>query len=167
MRRKETAPKTTAQRAAEPIESVWRLEDAFAQNGYWISTTVGVSMFPMLRNRRDTIVVVPYTGRLNRYDVPLYRRDGRYVLHRIVEVRPDSYVICGDNCAEKEYGITDDDVVGVLTEFYRGDRKIDMNGRRYRLYVRLWCALYPVRRVYKKVRAFGGAVYHRIMPHGA
>ncbi|MDO5305842.1 MAG: hypothetical protein Q4E87_09745, partial [bacterium] len=81
----------------------------------------------MLRNRRDTIVIRPYEGRLKKYDVPLYKRGNDYVLHRIVKVLPDSYVICGDNCLNKEYGITDEQILGVLTEFYRDGTHIDMN----------------------------------------
>ncbi|MCI6995994.1 MAG: hypothetical protein MR936_04165 [Eubacterium sp.] len=124
-----------------------RIEDVVKNNGVYVSTTVGLSMYPMLRNRRDTIVVRPYTGRLKKYDVPLYRSNGKYILHRIVKVLPDSYVICGDNCRNKEYGITDDQIIGVLTEFYRDGRKINMHGIFYQTYVRIWTALYPVRRI--------------------
>ena len=47
----------------------------------------GVSMLPMLRQGRDTVTLSPVTGRLRKYDLPLYRReDGRYVLHRVVGV---------------------------------------------------------------------------------
>ena len=75
-------------------------------------------MYPMLRDRRDTIMIRPVEGRLKKYDVPLYRRGYRrgeaYVLHRIVKVLPDSYVICGDNCFKKEYGIREEQILGVL-----------------------------------------------------
>ena len=40
------------------------IEDVLAENGVFVSTTVGMSMYPMLRNRRDTIIIRPYTGRL-------------------------------------------------------------------------------------------------------
>ena len=50
----------------------------------YVSTTSGVSMYPMLRNRRDTIIVKPPTAPLKKYDVPLYRRGDDYVLHRII-----------------------------------------------------------------------------------
>ena len=69
-----------------------KIEDVLRQEGMYVSTTVGVSMFPMLRNRQDTIIVMPYEGRLKKYDVPLYKRGSDYILHRIIEVRPDSYL---------------------------------------------------------------------------
>lgn len=127
------------------------IEQILAERGVYVSTTVGVSMFPMLRNRRDTIIVSPVTGRLGKYDIPLYRRGGDYVLHRIVRVRHEDYVICGDNCLYREYGVTDEDIVGVLTGFYRDNCLINMSGLAYKLYCRGWVALYPVRFVVKKV----------------
>lgn len=120
------------------------IEDIIREEGVYVSTTVGTSMYPMLRNRKDTIIITPHTGRLKPYDIPLYRRGDQYVLHRILEVRPDSYVIRGDNCIEKEYGITDEQIIGVLSGFYRGNKKINMDGVLYRLYSRLWPAANPL-----------------------
>lgn len=144
------------------MSSKRQIEDILNEEGLFVSTTVGVSMFPMLRNRKDTIIVRPYEGRLKKYDVPLYKRGTDYILHRIIEVRPDSYVIRGDNCIQKEYGITDAQILGVLTGFYRGSRQIDMNGLGYKLYVRVWCALYPIRRLYSKVRGVAARMWHKI-----
>ena len=54
-------------------------------------------------------------------DVVLYKRPpDSYVLHRVVEVRENDYVILGDNCAAKEYGIKDADILGVMTGYVRG-----------------------------------------------
>lgn len=135
------------------------IEDVLEQQGVFISTTSGVSMYPMLRNRRDTIVIKPYCGRLKKYDVPLYRRGDRYLLHRIIKVLPDGYVICGDNCVTKEYDITDNEILGVLTEFYRKDKKINMNGFGYKAYIRVMRFFYPVRCLY----AFARRIYGKFL----
>lgn len=129
-----------------------QIEDILKEDGMYVSTTWGVSMYPMLRNRRDTIIVKPYEGRLEKYDVPLYKRGTNYILHRIIEVRPESYVIRGDNCIPKEYDINDEKILGVLTGFYRGSKYVDMNGWKYKCYSRVWVAIYPIRRVYKGVK---------------
>lgn len=132
-----------------------QVEDIIKEHGMFVSTTVGVSMYPMLRNRTDTIIVEPYEGRLKKYDVPLYRRGSSYVLHRIIEVRTDSYVIRGDNCIEKEYGITDEQILGVLTGFYRGNKKKDLHSWGYKVYVRLWHVLFPIRKIVFCVKNWG------------
>ena len=71
------------------------IEEALESQGFYMSTTVGVSMFPLLRNRRDTILIRPVTEPLKKYDVPLYKRGNNYVLHRIVKITQGGYVICG------------------------------------------------------------------------
>ena len=139
-----------------------RIEDVLEEEGVFVSTTVGISMLPLLRNRRDTIIIMPYEGRLKKYDVPLYKRGSDYILHRIVGVKSDSYVICGDNCTQKEYGITDAHILGVMTGFYRGSKKVNMEGFGYKAYVRVWCALYPVRKIYKRVKSDLAKVWHAI-----
>lgn len=126
-----------------------QIEEILQQNGFYISTTVGTSMYPMLRNRQDTIVIRPVTQPLRKYDVPLYKRQDDYVLHRIVKVTPKGYVICGDNCLNREYGITDQQIIGVLSEFIRGEKEVDLNSRGYKSYCRIWVAIYPVRYLLK------------------
>jgi len=114
--------------------------------GKLVYPNVGDSMWPMLREGRDLVIIEACEGRLRRYDVPLYRRDsGQYVLHRILRVRKEDYVICGDNRRHREYGITDRHVVGRLTAVVRDGREIPVTDIRYRIYVHLWCDLFLVR----------------------
>jgi len=105
-------------------------------------------MMPLIKQDRDLLIIKPVHSRLKKYDVPLYKRDsGQYVLHRILKVRPKDYVICGDNRWHKEYGITDRHIIGILTAVVRNGKEISVNDWKYRLYVHLWCDLFPVRAV--------------------
>ena len=130
------------------------IEDQLIEQGYHVSTTVGVSMYPMLRDRRDRIVVVPVEGKtLKKYDLPLYRLpDGKYVLHRIIGVKGEHYVIRGDNTYVKEY-VPKDWSLGYVSEFYRKDRHVLASSRLYRTYAALWNLIYPVRFGYVKARS--------------
>ena len=95
-------------------------EEQLAQNGKLIYTNKGDSMIPLIKQDRDLLIIEPANGRLKKYDVPLYKRDsGQYVLHRILKVREDDYVICGDNRWVKEYGIQDRHIIGVLIAVVR------------------------------------------------
>lgn len=138
------------------------IEHTLETEGMLASTTVGVSMWPMLRNRLDTIIVRPADSlhtdhRLHRYDVPLYRRasDGAYVLHRVVNIHTTgsalTYLIRGDNTYALEY-VKPEQIVGVLTEYYRGNRRIDLDGFWYRSYARIWTAIYPLRSGLQTIR---------------
>ena len=114
-------------------------EDYLSQNGSMTYTNVGVSMLPLLRQGKDLFIVKKKEGaRCEAGDVVLYRREAQYVLHRIVEVRENDYVILGDNCINREYGITDDDIIGVMTGFVRGGKEHSITETGYRLYSVLW-----------------------------
>lgn len=98
----------------------------------------GVSMLPMLRQGRDTVTLSPVTGRLRKYDLPLYRReDGKYVLHRVVGVA-DTYTCIGDNQYVKEYGVEHRQVLAVVTSFSRDGKEYGVSSPSYRLYCRFW-----------------------------
>ncbi len=88
-------------------------------------TNRGVSMLPLLRQGKDLFTVREKGDeRCKVGDVVLYRRPpNHYVLHRVVEVRDHDYVILGDNCVNREPGITDDDIIGVMTGFVRGGKE--------------------------------------------
>ena len=46
------------------MNNMKEIEQVLETEGVCVSTTVGTSMYPMLRNRRDTIVVKKAVGRL-------------------------------------------------------------------------------------------------------
>ncbi|MBR5529858.1 MAG: S24/S26 family peptidase [Oscillospiraceae bacterium] len=98
----------------------------------------GTSMLPMLRQGVDTVTLSPLPEKLQKYDLPLYRRkDGKYVLHRIVETG-DTYTCIGDNQFVYEYGLTHEQMIAVVSSFTRGNREYRVGHFGYRLYCRLW-----------------------------
>lgn len=130
-------------------------EEEIKKSGRIIYTNVGDSMMPYIKQGRDVLVISEVNGKLNKYDVPLYKRDsGQYVLHRILKVRENDYVICGDNRWNKEYGITDRHIIGILTGVIRDGQEIPVTSRKYRIYVHLWCDLFPVRAFILRVCQF-------------
>ena len=133
---------------SEPLSA----EEAVARFGFYTGLTRGDSMEPMLRQGRDRVCIERRTGRLRRYEVPLYRRpSGQLVLHRIVQVLPEGYVTCGDNRRCRERGVTDAMIVGVLTGFYRGKRYVAADSLGYRLFSRCWVAMAPLLPLIKKI----------------
>lgn len=126
------------------------IEEGIKINGYHLSTIVGDSMMPLLRNRRDMVKVVPVKGVLKKYDLPLYKRPtGEYVLHRIIGVKKDHYIICGDNRCHKEY-VPFDWIVGVTKVIYRDDKEIPVEDPEYMKYVRKTCRKFWIRKIKTK-----------------
>ena len=132
------------------------IREYLEKNEYLAYRISGVSMLPMLRQEKDLVTLRRYDGRgLKKYDVAMYDRGGprRYVLHRVVEVGDGSYTFLGDNCVTKEKNIPESAIVAVLDSFSRGGKQISVNDLKYRLYVRVHCAFFPIRKAYKKLRA--------------
>ena len=78
--------------------SVVSLQAAIAEIGFVVRPVVGTSMMPLLDQNTDTVRLVQAPVRLRKYDIPLYvRPSGEHVLHRIVKVCDNHYVIRGDN----------------------------------------------------------------------
>lgn len=148
------------------------LETYLKENGTLLYAIRGVSMLPLLRQDRDLVMLERPRERCRPGDVVLYRRaSGQYVLHRVIAVRPADYVILGDNCANREYGVTDDDILGVMTGFVRNGREHSVTERGYRLYTAyILRAVGPrraCRRAWSRLRALGSRAkraLRRILP---
>jgi hypothetical protein len=115
--------------------------------GKYTGLTSGTSMLPLLHQGKDNIIVIKPEERLKKYDVALYVTSyGKYIMHRVIEVHDDHYVITGDNLMAKEY-VTDDMICGKLVGFYKnGKHYVDCeNSKIYKAYSRVWVALKPFR----------------------
>ena len=130
-------------------------EEYLEQNGEMTYTNRGISMLPLLKQGRDLFTIRKKGAeRCQKYDVVLYRRPPEsYVLHRIVAVRPDDYILLGDNCLYKETGITDRDIIGVMTGYVRKGKAHSTDDFGYLLYSRWIVLTYPVRRLCKLIKS--------------
>lgn len=139
------------------------IEQQLLEQGFFVSTTVGSSMRPMLRNRRDRVVVRAIGEKtLKKYDLPLYRlSNGKYVMHRIIGVKDDCYVIRGDNTFQKEY-VPREQILGYVSEFYRGEKRVETDDRAYRMYAALWQGIYPLRALLHAVHVFASRIKHAL-----
>lgn len=146
---------------------IYEIEEKLKNDEEVSSLTVGISMEPMLRQHRDIVIIKRVNGRLKRNDVPLYRRAGcdRFILHRILKVTNDGYVIRGDNLYRKEYDVKDGDIIGVLKAFYRDGKYYDCEkSRKYKTYVFFMRASYPFRYFWKfRLRPFLGKIKRFIL----
>lgn len=123
----------------------------------------GLSMLPMLRQGKDKVELSPLPHKLQKYDLPVYQlKSGKYVMHRVVAVHEDHYTCLGDNLAEYET-VYPEQMIALVTAFTRGDRRIEVTNRWYRLYARLWVALFPLRRLYRRTRAALGRLKRRLL----
>ena len=137
------------------------LEEILARDGHLVYKTRGVSMEPMLRQDRDLVMIRSLSSRLRKYDVALYKRGDAYVLHRVIEVKPDHYLIRGDNTYSLET-VPDSAVIGVLTGFKRKGKEHFVIESGYRFYVHFWQAIYPLRALRFRIRRAAVGIARKI-----
>ena len=112
--------------------------DMLERDGRYISVPKGISMRPMIRGGQDAVVIEKLTDKPKRYDLVVYVRGKEQgVIHRVIHVRDDQYIICGDNCWQLEY-VKPEQIKGIVTEYCRKGKWHDVSYLPYRLYVRIW-----------------------------
>ena len=98
----------------------------------------GNSMWPTIRNSKQSVVVVKKEERLKKFDVALYiRKNGQYVLHRVMKVVADGYIMLGDSQTTYEK-VEEEQVIGVLQGFCRGKTYIECTDKKYLKEVEKW-----------------------------
>lgn len=124
------------------------IQEVLAAGGSFTLTITGTSMYPTLLGQRDRVTLSSAPERLKKLDLPLYRRkDGSFILHRIVSVSKDGvYTCCGDHQWVKELGVEHSRIVGLVTQIERKGKCFSVDSRKYRFWVRLWYLLMPFRR---------------------
>ncbi len=132
---------------SKSTSKTYSFEELLDKQGYLVYTSVGISMLPLIRQCRDLVEIRPKDPdkRCKRYDVVLFKSGDKYILHRVLKVRDKDYVICGDHNIWCEKGITDQQILGVMTRLKRDERQITPDNSFYKFYVHLWCDFYPVR----------------------
>ena len=129
-------------------------EELLETKGYIVYRIVGCSMLPLLRQKRDIVEIRPKGAeRCRKNDVVLYKRNNKYILHRILKVCPNGYIIAGDNNILLEKDISDNQILGIMKSIVRNGKEINMDGIIYKAYVFIWCDLYPVRIFILRIKA--------------
>lgn len=122
------------------------IEDVIREKGFYVTRPKGTSMYPMLKDNSNEIVIVK-ADEIKKYDVPLYKRENReYVLHRVIDINDDGYVCCGDNQWVLEFGVKREQIIGKLDRWFKGDKEHTVRDKSYIRYVKFWCKSLRLRR---------------------
>lgn len=118
----------------------------------------GTSMFPLLRNEKDEVLLSPIAEEPKKMDIVLFRYNGKHILHRIIDIKDGRFIIQGDGIYLTSEHCKEEDIVGVVTSIYkRGWKPFNVSSGIYRCLSMIWlklrfCRRYLLailRRVYK------------------
>ncbi len=134
------------------------LEAALEESGFLIRPVVGDSMMPMLDQKCDSVKIVPVTAPLKKYDLPLYRRpNGQYVLHRIIALKKEYCITCGDNRWESER-VPYEWIIGVTEGFFKNGNYVSSDDKEYGKYVKKRCG----GRIFRVIKGLWNKVINKL-----
>lgn len=123
------------------------LEEEIAQGKPVRFRLKGHSMFPLLRNGKDEVILEKcFPENLRPMDVVLFRYRRKHVLHRIIQRTGNDLLIQGDGSMVAKEECTINDVVGKVTGICRPSGKIlSVESWKWTLPSRLWRISNPLR----------------------
>ena len=107
----------------------------------------GISMLPFLKDNKDSVLLSPVKEPVVKNDVVLFSYNGRHVLHRLIKIEGEKYIMQGDGVyASKEFCYSKD-IIGIVTKVQRPSGKIiPVTSFSWRLLSALWGNLRFLRR---------------------
>lgn len=136
------------------------IREVVESGGEFTMKTRGTSMLPMLSDGGDSVILVKAPEKLLCGDVAFYKRaNGQYVLHRVVDVRDDGYVMRGDSQIVNEYNVAHESVIAVMKAYIKDGKRIEADDSEYRKYVRTLEGKYRM----KLCRVFAAQTKNKIL----
>ncbi|MBP3591857.1 MAG: S24/S26 family peptidase [Clostridia bacterium] len=129
--------------------------------GVFASGTLGRSMRPLFREGKDVVIVCKHDLPPKKYDVVLYERAGKCVLHRVIKKCGDVNIIRGDNTYALEY-VNDRDILGILMEFDRGKKHHTVMEHGYKIYSVIWNFIYPLRHAMVILKSLPRRIFRKL-----
>lgn len=119
------------------LKEIWPLiNEVISSGGRFRLFHKGQSMMPLLREGKDSVSLVK-ANELKKNDIVVYvRQSGQLVMHRIVKIKGDELIMCGDNQALLEHGITKENILARVEGIYRDDTYVELTNKKYLKYVK-------------------------------
>lgn len=123
------------------------MEEVIQSGGSCKLKVTGYSMTPTLRHLKDSVVLVsPEKRKPKKNEIVFIKRDtGKHVLHRVRKIIDDKAFIMNGDAQQWTEVVRFDQVIGVVESFYRGDKEISCDNKKYKVYVKLWVLCKPIR----------------------
>lgn len=122
---------------------------------------LGSSMFPLVRYNRDYVTVLQPEEDIVAGDIVLFAEPGtgRYVMHRVWEVKGDRILTWGDNCSGPDGWIPKDAVWGKAVLIERGKIEIHPNPKKGIRWAKFW---HRAGKVYRLAKGYKNGAIRRI-----
>lgn len=132
-----------------PNHIVFKEAESALRNGKPVTIrVVGKSMEPFLIDNKDIVRIVPSCpNKLHRGDIVLFKINNVYCLHRIISIKGNRIILCGDGISQSKEKIRLENVIGILDSVIcqSGD-VILCKSKAWVIKSHIWMALLPIRK---------------------
>ncbi|MBO7344827.1 MAG: hypothetical protein J6U92_02680 [Clostridia bacterium] len=146
------------------MQEVANYKTELEKNGVIAFVPKGDSMWPIIKNHKQSVVIRKKepNEQLKPFDVPFYlRANGAFVLHRIISVTKNGYLVCGDSQFDLEL-VKDEQIFGVLMGFYKGKKYVKADNHKYIRHVEKWYRRKTRRKIILKIFYFRNRVVNKL-----
>ncbi len=114
----------------------------------------GSSMYPFLRNKKDSVLIVPAKNKkIKPGDIVfLCTPSQSFILHRVIYRNADGYYVSGDAQKVSSGPFRKEQIVGVVTKIWKGKKQINPRTGICYISALLWIVLLPYRHLIIKSR---------------
>lgn len=106
--------------------------DTFKEGKTFTFPAKGKSMKPFIND--SDVVTLRKVDKIKKGDVIYFKRElGGYVLHRVIKIKKDGLIMCGDHQTRCEK-IKEDQVLAILDGVERKGKEKNLNSKKYRFY---------------------------------
>ena len=121
----------------------------------------GNSMFPLIRWGKDFVTIIPLDRELKIGDIVLIAEPntGRYVMHRVWEIRDSQVLTWGDNCWKPDAWFSTDKIWGRAILIERGHREIKPDPKKGMRWAKFW---HKAGRIYRLSIGYKNGAIRRI-----
>ena len=114
------------------IEILPEINKTFDEGKYFSFMPNGISMLPTIVGGRDTVTIKKPIDKPKKFDIILYRRkSGQFVLHRIIDLDGENFILCGDNEIYPEKNVAPEQLIGIVTHYTRKGKVIESGSRKF------------------------------------
>ena len=122
------------------------LNDRIKNETATVLTVTGNSMVPFLVNKRDSVILEKFSGKIKRGDILFYKRkENKCVLHRVLKTDEKGIYFIGDAQDIVEGPVPYDNVLAECNEVIRKGKRISDNNFVWLFFRHIWLNIIPLR----------------------
>lgn len=113
------------------------IKEQLEKQGFIIKEVKGISMYPLFVEGENLVQIEKVNNDIKVNDIALFIRDNdenKYVLHRVIDIKRNYYLVCGDNQNEAEV-VFSKQILGKVTGYYKNKQFISLEDKEYKEYL--------------------------------